>query len=185
MLSPNLKRVIKWLAFAAALVISFAPRAASAAILPACENHPLTRMPVEWLGAAAAIAQLDACIAGAANAGGDALRDAAREDEGDSRVAAMCDDRGASVIAPARVLPVVDARIDAPSSCGTNTAGPSCAPAPDDAPLGSTPFALMELGLLSGESLVPPATSELGPPYSTVDGSPLAGVKRGVEHPPR
>jgi hypothetical protein len=182
MLSRNLKRVLTWVALAAAAVISFAPRAASAAILPACENHPLTQMPVEWLAVAAAAAQLDAC------AGSDGAADAAMMDDvdgGDPRVAAMCDDRGASVIAPPRVLPVVDARIDAPSSCGAEASGPSCAPAPDDGSAALTGFALAEQGMLSGVDLVPPAPSELGPPFSMVDGSPLPGVKRGIEHPPR
>lgn len=174
MLSRNLKRLVSWLAFVATLlVIALVPRGADAAILPACENHPVTPMPAEWL---AALAQPDSCVAA------DMARD---DDAGDVRVAAMCDDRGASVVAPPRLLPIADARIDAASSCGGEIAGPSCSPAQQDSPLGPPAFALAEQGVLGGVVMVPPAPSELGPAFPMVAGAALPGVARDIEHPPR
>src|SRR5262245_59502416 len=113
MLSRNLQRLVAWLAFTAALLLPvLLPGLARAAILPACESHEVTRTPPEWL-APAPIILPDACSIGEIAVG---------EDLGDARVAAMCSDTGASVVAPPRLVPVVDARIDVAPGCAPEMA---------------------------------------------------------------
>lgn len=188
MLLRELKRAFTWLAFAATLVVAcvLSPRAAYAAILPACENQPFTRMPVEWIAATALPADMGLDDVGDKSACEE--RREARHDEpsdaGDPRVAAMCDDRGASVVAPPRVMPIVDARIEAASSCGSQVSGPSCAPAPNDSPLASPTFAILDPALLGGGLSIPAATGELIA-FPVAHGAPLRGVTRDIDHPPR
>lgn len=180
MLLRNLTRALSWVAFAAMLLaVALVPRSARAAILPACENHPVTPMPAEWLAALAqtdAPQQTDACVTADMTRG---------DDFGDSRVAAMCDDRGASVVAPPRLLPIADARIEAGSSCGADLAAPACSPGHQDMPLGPPAFALAEQGVLGESILVPSAPSELGPAFPMIVDPALRGVARDIEHPPR
>jgi hypothetical protein len=173
-----LQRLVVLLAFVGVLL---APALSRAALLPTCEAYdPVTRMPVEWLPSLEATleaeAEADACSAGVATA---------PDDVGDSKVAGMCDARGASVVAPQRVLAVGDARIEATPGCGVDISAPVIGPGPKHAPaVGAAPM-LAENAVLDVASLVPPASSELGPPFLPPDGGPRFGVQRGVERPPR
>lgn len=180
MLSGNLTRLGKWIALVANLVLPalmlLAPGLARAAILPACESHEVSAPPIEWLAPTPTILP-DACSLGIGIPIDDEL--------GDMHVAAMCSESGASMVAPGRVLPVVDARIDAAPGCGGELAAPAIGPAPDDAPVGAPAFALANHAVLGAGVLVPPPASELALPYPPVAGAPRAGVKRGIEHPPR
>jgi hypothetical protein len=183
------QRLGVWLAFAIALVVPLLfATTARAALLPACDARELlTRMPAEWMppaagaGADAAPAE-DAC---APQVGLDGSK--AEEDWGDVRVAAMCDARGASVIAPPRILPVADVRIEAVSGCAADPSAPLSAlrSGSRNAPVAAAAPALAEHAVLDVATLVPPASSELGPPFPKVPGGPRSGVARGIDHPPR
>jgi hypothetical protein len=166
-----LQRLAALIALAIALVVPLGSSGvAHAAIVLTCESHPVTLMPREWLPEAVP----DACAA------------PAPADEGDdaSRVAAMCDDRGASMVAPPLVRPVADARIDA--AChGDDLSAPAFGPGPKHAPLAGPGFALADAGLPGDALLVPPASSELAPPYLAAVGAARAGFARTIEHPPR
>jgi hypothetical protein len=160
------------LAFAATLLVPFAARAA---FLPACESHEWSGVPsLAVLGAPEAAP--DACSA---------VRHADDDNTIDVRVAAMCDARGASMIAPPRVLPIADARIDAAPGCGFDLGGPHVGPAPDHAPVAAAAHALAEHATLDVVAKVPPAPSALLPAYPPVGGYARPGHARGVDHPPR
>ncbi|APR80298.1 Hypothetical protein A7982_05645 [Minicystis rosea] len=178
MASRNLQRLSRWLAFAATLlvpvVVLLAPRLAFAALLPACESHEVTPTPPEWLAMPTILP--DSCTLGE-------IRN--DEDPGDPRVAAMCSESGASVVAPPRVVPIVDARIEASSGCTGEISAPVCGPSSHDTPLGQPAFAVLDHAMLGDGLLIPPATSELAPPFRAAAGMPRAGVKHAVEHPPR
>jgi hypothetical protein len=182
MLSQNLQRLGKWIASILVMCASFivpalvllAPGLARAAILPACESVEVSHATIEW---AAPTILPDSC-----SAGGIQLDD----DLGDMSVPAMCSENGASMVAPGRVLPVVDARIDAAPGCGAELSGAQAiGPAPDDAPVAAPAFAVVDHAVLGAGTLVPPAVSELAPPFVVVPGAPRAGVKHDIEHPPR
>lgn len=177
MLSRNLQRLGKWIAFVATFIVPawvlFAPGLARAAILPACENYELSRAPVEW---AVPTILPDACTLGGIEID---------DDLGDMTVPAMCSENGASMVAPGRVLPVVDARIDAAPGCGAKLSAPAIGPAPNEAPAAAPAFAVVDHAVLGAGVLVPPAASELAPPFVVVPGAPRAGVKHEIEHPPR
>jgi hypothetical protein len=179
------------IAFAVALVVPLLlATTARAALLPACEaRESITQMPAEWMPPAAredAAPAEDACTP---HEGGDVhgRSGKAEEDWGDVRVAAMCDARGASVIAPPRILPIADARIEAVPGC---TADSATSPATlrsgsRSSPVGAAAPALAEHAVLDVTDLVPPASSELGPPFPPARGGPRSGVARGIDHPPR
>lgn len=182
MLTRNQQRLVKMLAFVAAfvmpalvLVVLLAPGLARAAILPACESHELSRTPAEWLAPTPTILP-DACSLGE-------IRN--DEDPGDARVAAMCSESGASVVAPGRVLPVVDARIDAAAGCSGEVSAPAIGAGPEDAPIGPPAFALADHAVLGAGVLLPPVASELVLSFPADAGVARAGVRRAIEHPPR
>ena len=167
------------LAFAGAFVV---PALARAALLPACEHDPATRMPVERV-----------------DVGGDpqtptdgqevcnfpAARDDVPADATEMRVAAMCDARGASAIAPQRVLAIGDACIDAVKGDAADLYRPLIGPGPKNSPATGASAALADHAVLDPAVLVPPASSELAPPFPPVTGGPRSGIARGIDHPPR
>jgi hypothetical protein len=176
MLSRTLQRLVTLLAFTAAVLVPLLmPAIAHAGLLPACESHELTAMPAEWLPKPPAPAP-EACSIG------EIPVDA---DPGDVRVAAMCDEHGASVVAPPRVHSVADDRIDAAAGCGSKLSAPLCGPEPKEAPASAPGFALAEHALLGGAVVVPPVWYELAPPFPAVAGAPRTGVKQRIDHPPR
>jgi len=167
--------------FAGALLV---PARAWAALLPACEAHdPTTRIPADWMpDHQAAVPPVagggEACAALPPKAS-----DAA--DDVDVRIAAMCDARGASIVAPQRILPVGDARIEATPGGGTELGPPVIGPHRDHAPVASAAPALAQHAVLDAAVLVPPASSELAPPFPPVTGETRSGFAPGVDHPPR
>jgi hypothetical protein len=189
------QRLGTWIALAVALVVPLLlATSAEAALLPACEARDvITRMPAEWMPAAAVATAdepgapaEDACTPQAGHEPGhDGSK--AEEDWGDVRVAAMCDARGASVIAPARILPVADARIEAVPGCAADHSAPLAAlrSGSRSSPVAAAAPALVEHAVLDVADLVPPASSELGPPFPPVRGGPRSGVAPGIDHPPR
>jgi len=109
------------------------------------------------------------------------------DDIDDSKAGGMCDDRGACVVAPPRVHPVGNARIQAPRGCSFGGHGASAwiGPGPDEVPATGSAPVLAQHAVLDVVSLVPPASSELGPAFLPVAGGPRVGIARGVERPPR
>jgi hypothetical protein len=177
-----------WLAFAGAF---FVPAIARAALIPACEAHDqLTRMPVEWLPAS--VSPSDAARGDASEAPTDtctavgAASPAPAEDLGDVRVPGMCDARGASVVAPQRILAVDDARIEATPPCGSDQTASAASHGSRHPPSASAPPALADHAVIDSAGLVLPASCELAPPYLPIaGGGPLPGIVRGIDHPPR
>jgi hypothetical protein len=171
--STALRHVVVWLAFVGALIV---PALARAALVPTCDAHEqLTRIAVDEGGKLPAPPD-EACNLPALMAVADDL--------GDLRVAAMCDARGASVIAPQRVLPIADDRIDAGSSCEDRSA-PVIGPGPRHGPAASPSPALADHAVLGAVVPVLPASYTPAPPFSPVAGGPRSGFPPGVEHPPR
>ncbi len=181
-----LQRLVSCLAFAAALL---APSWARATLLPACDAHDqlLTRGPViEW-AMPTVLDGSDVCDAGSPNpSDAPTAGQAAAEDVGDSRVPAMCDERGASMIAPPRILPMTDARIMATPGCANDGGSPlASAPGSHRAPVPSASAALAEHAVLDARPTVPPPGSELAPSFPPVLGGARSGHPRGIEYPPR
>src|SRR5262245_38769817 len=66
---------------------------------------------------------------------------------GETSAAPICDPRGASAIAPQRVLPVSDARLDASPTCGEDPSAVAVTSRRGNAPSGQNNFAVGELGV--------------------------------------
>lgn len=151
------------------VIAALVPSRAFATIIPTCEHDAVTRMP----SALEPVKLETSC---------DDAVDAATAD---GTAAPICDPAGASAIAPPRLLPVSDARIEATPSCGfAFERGPSISPSGDSHPLLMSP-AILEQATLAGALVVPPApfvghADELAP-----RGGPRAGVTNDVFHPPR
>ncbi len=178
-----LQRLVVLLAFAGAFIV---PSVARAALLPDCDaREQLTRMPAEWLERAPGSTQPQAPTF-ACNLG-EAHHAALADDADEVKVAGMCDDRGASVVAPPRVHPLGNARIEASRSCGSD--GPAAAGAiahrSHEVPGAGGAPVLAEHAVLDAACLVPCASSELGPAFLPVAGGPRLGAPRNVDRPPR
>lgn len=164
----RLQQLCALIALAVALI---APSRAWAAFLPACENRELaTVLPREQPEPI----ESDACSA--VDAGDDVT---------DSKVAALCDPRGASVIAPLRIHAISDARIESSAHCGVTISTPMIGPAPDDGSSIGALVAMPSHALLPGAELVPAASYELAPDFPPLEGGARSGVERDVYHPPR
>lgn len=189
-----LQRFVVWAAFAVALLI---PLSARAAILPLCEVDAMTmtpRAPLTLLEAKAAAlpfafaaaeevaspcGELAVGTTGAAATADDA-------DAVDPKIAAFCDARGASAVAPQRILPINDARIDAPSSCAhLDTSTPTIWSSPRDGLTAGLAALLLDPASVDASAMVYPASSSLLPAYAPVTGAEHAGVLRSIDHPPR
>jgi hypothetical protein len=174
------RRLVKSLLVCFALAVALCvPLRAWAAIVPACENRELlTLVPPPSPSLLLADppgepAPEPACVS------------LNREPEGDSKVAPICDPRGASMIAPPRVHPVSDDRIEAVPSCELELLIPRIGPSSRDSTSIHAGAALAEHATIADMALVPPAYSELAPPYPPVEGEARAGIARDVYHPPR
>jgi len=163
------------LAALAFVVTVLLPLRASAAIIPTCEHDAVTAMPSltrELLESPFESPFESPCDApDAAIAEGSA--------------APICDPSGASAVAPPRILPITDARIDAVPNCGDSSSiGPMIGPRSGDHHAMSS-AAIVDQAMLAGDLFVPPA-----PFVETVDpltpaGGPRAAVRADVYHPPR
>ena len=164
-----LQRFVVWLAFAGALLV---PLSARAAFLPACENREVASIALPVQDAAPPSDMLASSCDGAV------------DHDDDSRVPAMCDPRGASVIAPPRILPIGDARIDAVRKCAFGSSRPVIGPSPNDSPAHDVSFAIADPAVLAIPDLVPPAPSGEAPPFPAVTGGARPGALRSIERPP-
>jgi hypothetical protein len=175
-----LQRLLVWLAFAGAFL---APMLARAALIPTCDAHDqLSRMPAPTDADAADAGPPAACSFAAL-----AAQAAADEELGDPRAAAMCDPRGASILAPQRVLPIADARLDAvPCHDGADDgSAPTIGAGSDHPPLSGPTVALAQHAVLDTALLIPPPGEEPAPPFPPAPGGPRAGFDKGIDHPPR
>jgi hypothetical protein len=174
-----LQRLAVWTAFAVALLF---PLTASAAILPLCEVDSATVMPraPSPLAFVAAEEPTPSCEElGRLNAAND-------DDTIDPKIAAFCDARGASAVAPQRIVPITDARIDAAPSCArVESATQTIAPSPHDSPATGSAAFLLDPAALDPSAMVHPASSELLPAYAPVDDVECSGIEQAVYHPPR
>ena len=178
-----LQRFAVWTAFAVALLF---PLTASAAILPLCEVDAVTMMP----RMPAAPPQIPLAFAAAEEAAtpcGELSAAADSEDTVvDSKIAAFCDARGASAIAPQRILPINDARIEATPSCAhLDSSGQTIAPSSHDGYATSGAALLLDPAALGASATIPPASSELLPAYAPVLDAEHTGIEQAVYHPPR
>lgn len=159
------QRFLTLLTFALALVL---PLRAGAAIVPICEDEPMTLAPppVPSEPACAIVTSVD-------------------EVTGETSAAPICDPRGASSIAPPRILPIADARIDAAPGCNGQDAWPSVGPSSRDSAPGGDLAGPPQRALLSPELVVPGPAELVVLAFAAPPGGPRAGVEQGVYHPPR
>lgn len=157
-------------ALAALLTVALWPALGFAAILPACENDYASHVP-----APSPPDEEDACESAAARG----------DDIDNSRVAPICDSRGASAVAPPRIRGVPDIRFEASRPCnGTDELRTAVSPGRGDPPA-QPPEATFERGVLPTLDVVgPPVESTLIDPLAVTDG-PREGVRHGIYHPPR
>lgn len=149
----------------AALVVALLPRTAAAALVPVCDADELQTAVPPDVPACEIVTTVD--------------------DSGAERAAPICDPRGASAVAPQRILPIADARIEAGASgCGADETPSALEPRrSSDEPASSAwaidPATVTSLDVLpvwGGESLV------LAPPAA---GGPRLEHPRRLERPPR
>lgn len=182
-----LQRFVAWTAFAVAFLVPLlTARSAHAAILPLCEVDSATVMPRAPVAPAAPFAlaadePTPSCDQLSRLNGGD------DDDAVDPKIAAFCDARGASAIAPQRIVPInYDARIDATPPCARldSAAQTVVASSHDGLPTGSAAV-LPDPAALDASAMIHPASSELLPDYAPVIDVERSGVERSVYHPPR
>lgn len=149
-------------------LLMLAPRVALALIVPVCEHDVLSRAPA---------AKLETSCEGSNDA---------QADPGDPNAAPMCDEQGVSREAPPRILPIVDARIDAIGSaaCSTEFEGPAVGPQEGKAPLPSSSV-FGELASLFTLDAIAKSPLTGFSSFVPVEGRPRLGYGRGVYHPPR
>jgi hypothetical protein len=176
------RRLVQSLLVCIALAVAFVvPLRARAAILPACENRELITL-------APALPLADPLAEPVVNAACATLGselEGARGAAGDSNVAPICDPRGASMVAPPRIHPVNDDRIEAPPDCEVQSTSPMLLPSSRDSSAIHFGAVLAAHAILGGDTVVPRVLSELAPAYLPTRGEDRAGIQRDVYHPPR
>jgi len=158
--------VLVWVAMAMVLLV---PAFARAAIVPACESYEFSGMPRPEPRPESLCTPVS---------GPD-------EAQGDFKVAPMCDERGASAVAPPYASPVSDARIEASAHCDLGSSAPHIGPSPKHpSPIAELSFAL-EPAVLAAEMLFSPLQTEPLPAYPPVLGEARPGIQQSVFRPPR
>jgi len=168
--------VLRALAVAAIFaVVWLVPTRAFATIIPVCDGDAFSGVPT--LGQTPAETPPVDCTPAQAPSEGEDV---------DPQVAAMCDARGATVLAPDRIHPETDARIDI-GSCEGNPSlhGPMLGPSHNDGgPLASS-FVMTQDAVLTNSLQIRPALFDELPSYLPVTGAPQAGFDIEIFHPPR
>lgn len=175
-----LQRFAVWTAFAVALLF---PLTASATILPLCEVDAVTMMPrtPAALPLAFVAAEEPASPCDEISAAADSEEEVAA-----SKIPAFCDARGASAIAPQRVHPINDARIEATPSCArVDAPAQTIAPSSHDGNVAGSVALPLDPAALATATQIPPAPSELLPAYAPVTDAERSGIEQAVYHPPR
>ena len=173
MLRIALLRTLAMVAFFAATWLM--PLSVYAAILPVCDGDAVSAFgPVMHSSRQTDSIESDDCRAGSSPS-----------DEIDSQVAAMCDAQAATVLAPGRIHPMSDGRIDAVVTCDGLHHGPlASAPGPDHSPEGLS-WVTIDQAILTEQLWVRPRLFVDLPPVFVVIGAPLPGFDPEVYHPPR
>jgi hypothetical protein len=181
MLRIALLRGLAMVAFFAAAWL--APLRAMAAIVPICDGDAVSAWgPTVQAGQTADTTQADDCRAAPSNgsnagSNSDELRS--------SHVAAMCDARAATVIAPNRIHPMSDGRIDAVVSCDGMQHGPFASSPNGNHYVDGLSWANVDPAMLTEPVMVRPRIYIELPPAFVDSGSPRVGFDREIYHPPR
>lgn len=173
MLRVALLRGLAVVAFFAAAWL--APLQAMAAIIPICDGDAISA----WGPVVQAVHTVET------NPADDCHATNPGSDDHDSQVAAMCDSHGATVVAPGRIHPMSDARIDAVSSCEGIRHGPFASVPGENPFVDGLSWANIDPAILTDAFLVRPQVYVDLPPVLADAGSPRAGFDRLVYHPPR
>ncbi len=173
MLRIALLRALAMVAFFAATWLL--PLSVYAAIIPVCDGDAVSAFgPVVQSLRQTDVVESEDCRAGLS-----------ASDDIDSQVAAMCDAQAATVLAPGRIHPMSDGRIDAVVSCDGLQHGPlASAPGPDHSSVGLS-WVNIDQAILTEQLLVRPRLFVDLPPMFVVIGAPLSGFDPEVYHPPR
>lgn len=158
------QRILTLLAFALALV---APMRARAAIVPVCEDERMTIVAPPDEPSCTVLTSVD-------------------DATGETMAAPICDPRGASAVAPPRILPITDARIDAAPGCDGGVPWPQVGPnSRHPAPVSELASAPPQTVLVPDFVLPAPAQPVASFSFEPPPGGPRPGVEQGVYHPPR
>ncbi len=157
--------VMAALAFA---LVALLPLAARATIIPVCADDELaTVVPAAPEPSCEVVTSID-------------------DVTGETSVAPICDARGASAIAPPRILPIVDARIEAVPSCGSDGSSPALLlPHRGENPGPPPSFGADPAAMSTVLAVMDPRAFDEAPGFLVDPGAPRAGVRRDVYHPPR
>lgn len=156
--------VLSLFALAASLLV---PLRAQAVILQACENEPAFTSGPALQEPLCALARI--------------VDDAT----GETADAPICDPQGASAIAPTRILPIPDARIDMQKPCSSPVVSPVLSPRNPSEPLAHPDAHVAQPVLATAFAFVPVPTYETAMDFLPVGGAYRAGVRQDVYHPPR
>ncbi len=152
-----------------------APLQAMAAIIPICDGDAVSAWgPVIQAGRTADTTPTDDCRATPSNS-----------DEYEPLVAAMCDAQAATVIAPNRIHPMSDARIEAVVSCDGIQHGPFASAPNSNHYVDGLSWANVDPAVLAEPLMVRPRIYTELPPAFVDPGSPRCGFDREIYHPPR
>lgn len=159
--------LVRFVVVAAALCAWLVPSRAHAAIIPVCDAPVLlTRMPVPD-SLCTFVETID-------------------EETGETSVAPICDPRGASAIAPQRILPVSDATLDVTPGCSQEAqAFASLSPDGGDHNSHAERSLVLDLAVLPQGLPLPPLADDATFSSFEVRGGPRPGERVGVFHPPR
>jgi hypothetical protein len=97
----------------------------------------------------------------------------------------MCDARAASIVAPNRIHPMSDARIDAVVSCDGIEHGPFASAPSNNHYVDGLSWANVDPTVLADAIVVRPRIYVELPPMYVNTGSPPIGFDRDIYHPPR
>ena len=185
--------LIRLAALVACTVVWIAPAIAHAASTAACEPHDESTVGVCHENATAESAAQTCSIVRQDH---EATRDtdrsdgpdkSDRNDKNDIKVAPMCDVRGASIVAPPRVLPIVDSRLEAAPSDNPDTSGIAVALRAGGGPshrAGSLVSVADPIVLPCSEVVTFGCDETLLTPFYET-GGPRVGSHRSIERPPR
>jgi len=173
MLRVALLRGLAVLAFFAATWL--APLRAMAAIVPICDGDAVSA----WGPVVQSVRTTET------NPAEDCHSATASSDEQDPQVAAMCDAHAATVVAPGRIHPMSDARIDAVVSCDGIQHGPFASAPDSNHFVDGLSWVNVDPAILTESILVRPRLFIELPPTFVDTGSPRVGFDREIYHPPR
>lgn len=152
-----------------------APLCAMAAIVPICDGDAVSAWgPMVQAVRTADTTQAEDCRAVPSDS-----------DEHDPHVAAMCDAQAATVVAPNRIHPMTDARMEAVVSCDGIQHGPFASAPNGNHYVHGLFWTNVDPAVLTESMMVRPRIYTELPPIFVDPGSPRIGFDREIYHPPR